>query len=187
MEFLLARLRALTNASASDYTVNNVSYFTDEQLLDELDATVQVYRAVPLIPLPQRSGTTFVYLDYTIPDYVPRSLAEQDGGEAVWAVRDGQGNPVANYTVNYRSGVITFNADTGGAGYWLDCLAYDLNRAAAVVWRQKAGMESRSVDFSNGEHSMKASQRRDYCLQQAAEFERRAGIQMSTMYRSDEL
>jgi hypothetical protein len=189
MATLILELRSLCNAAVGDYTVNAVSYFTDDQLQAELDAQVEIWSREQLDQQPEYLNSTTLYKQFMIPDYIPHWFEEDGAGTGGWAVKDAQGVvKVINtdYTVNYRSGVIVFAVDQKGARNWLDCRAYHLYQAAASVWRQKAGLEARSVDWSNAGLSFKASQRRDYCLAMANEMERREGITLSTMYRSDE-
>lgn len=191
MANLLLRLRSLTDAGQTDYVVDGVTYFTDQQLQDELDAVVQVYREWRLDPLPQHNGSAYIYKEFSVPAVIPLALEEDGAGTGGWAVRDGNGNAktiTTDYTVNYRNGVITFVADqVANPNFTLDCRAYDLNQAAAAIWRQKGAFEYRAMDWSSNSVSFKSSQRYEHCLERAQFFEAKAGMTVTQAVRTDEL
>ena len=195
MAALIAELRDLTNSGTTDYTVNSVSYFTDDQLQDYLDRTMLLTRMCPLRPIPVRNGTLTQYFDYAIPDELGIWFERYVDASSGWAVKDGNGNTKVSgtdYTTNYSKSLVTFATDQIGTAYLLDCVTYDLFAAAAVVWRKKASFEWRSVDFKTDNHDIKASQRRDFCLAQAEYYDNKSGvsgdggIQTGTFARTDE-
>jgi hypothetical protein len=190
MSSLIAQLRVLCNVGIADFTIAGIPYWSDDQLQAELDALVAVFRSALLDAMPQRVGAAYVYKEFAVPAGIPLWLEEDTSGATAWVVRDSAGVAkvvTTDYTVNYRSGVITFVADTGGASFFLDCRAYDMYQVAATIWRQKAGLESRSVDWSNADHSFKANQRYEHCIEQAERFESKAGIRTTSLYRTDEM
>lgn len=192
MTDLLLEFRALTSAGSADYTVNGVAYFTDNQLQDTLDQWVTIYREVPLNAVAQRNadGADYLYKEFSIPAFIPRALEQSTSGTAYWQVRDSAGSAIgtASYTPNYREGLITFAADQVlDPNFTLDCRSYDMNRAAAVIWRQKAAMEYRSIDWSQAGASFRASQRRDFCLAMASDMDKKGGVMAVRMERCDEV
>lgn len=191
---IIQELRSITNAGTADYTSGTVSYFTDDQLQMLLDRTQFITRLAPLRPIPVRNGNLTQWYDYEIPEQLGVWF-EENATTGAWAVKDGTGNTMAystDYTVNYQSHIVTFANDTKGSAYLLDCKAYDLYAAAAFCFRQKAGFEARAVDFSSDNHSVKASQRRDYCIKMAEYYEQKAGVSgdggitVGRLVRSDE-
>ena len=195
MAALIAELRDMTNSGTADYTVNSVSYFTDDQLQMYLDRGMLLTRMLPLAPIPVRSGAYTYWYDYQIPDDLGHWFEQYVDTTSGWAVKDSNGNTAVlgtDYTVNYAFGLVTFASDTKGAAYLLDCRSYDLYFAAAEVWRKKASFEARAVDFKTDNHDIKASQRRDYCISQALYYEEKSGvsgeggIQTGTFMRTDE-
>jgi hypothetical protein len=68
----------------------------------------------------------------------------------VFIVSDGTGNVVgtSTYSVDYANGKVTVNSDQGGSLRYITGTSYDIYRAAADVWRTKAGHHSGAVDFS---------------------------------------
>lgn len=193
---LIAELRAMTQSGTADYTIAGSAYFSDDEMQKYLDRTRLLTRMLPLDPVPVRVGAFTQYLDYSI----VQSLGywfEQDTGDSTsgFFVKDGYGNVMANgtdYTINYDAMLVTFVHDTKGSAYLLDARTYDLYAAAAKVWREKAAFEGRSIDFKSDNHDIRASQRRDYCLKMAEEYESKTGvsgeggIQAATFMRTDE-
>ena len=176
---LIAELRAMTNSGTADYTVGSTPYFSDDQLQDYLDRTVYITRFGYLMPVPSRIGNTTQWYDYAIPEQFGQWIEEDSGGSPTyWAVKNNQGTAMVintDYTVNYQAKLVTFTFNTLGGAYFVDCKSYDLNAAAATVWRQKAAFEARSIDWSSDNHSIKASQRRDYCVESAEYYEQKGG------------
>lgn len=188
MANLITEMRVLCNAGTADYTVASVTYFSDDQLQATLDGVRTELRDVALVDRPQRGTAGYSYLDYEIPRTAGAWFEEAATGSG-WAVKDGTGATVgtALYSVNYRARMITFASDTGGSAYTLDARAYDLNRAAANLWRRRAALEGLQVDWSSDNHSVKASQRRDFCLDMAAQFDSQAGPTVGQFVRVDEV
>ena len=137
MQNLVTRLRAMTNASNSDYTLDGTAYFSDDQLQDILDSNVTLLEQYPLDWLPTTIGGGTVSWQRCATGYT--DLEEATGGTAVWAVRDGAGAVIdsTGYSVNYLSGIVTFTANQGGTSYYLDARSYDLYSAAADLWLQR--------------------------------------------------
>ncbi len=176
----ILELRRMTNAGTADYSIAGVSYFTDDQLQAALDkCRTDVFserlEAVPTV----RGGTTY-YFDYYC---TPGSYEE---GTAVFQVTDALGNAVAP-TVNYQMGHLSFGAvDQLGSAYYLTARRYDMNAAAAAVWRDKAAYVAMSYDFSADGHSMSRSQMQKQYLQMADLYASKAAPVQVRMRRSDE-
>lgn len=188
MANLITEMRVLCQAGTADYSVAGVAYFSDDQIQASLDETRAELRDVGLVDRPQRGTAGYSYLDYEIPRTAGAWFEEAATGSG-WAVRDGTGATVgtALYSVNYRARMVTFASNTGGSAYLLDARAYDLNRAAANLWRRRAALEALRVDWSSDNHNVKASQRRDFCLDMAAQFEAQAGPSSGQFVRIDEV
>ena len=191
MAGLIRELREMTAAGTADYTVAGQSYFSDDHLQTDLDNTQVLGRLVPLEPIFTPAAGAFQWFDYHIPDGIGPWIEDYTSGTALagWAVRDGSGNPLgtALYTANLDAQKITFSADQQGQIRYLDCTAYDLNAAAAQVWRRKAALEQKSVDWQSDNHKIAANQRFEHCLKMAEHYERQgAGISQSLLVRTDE-
>ena len=106
MATLITSLRGLTQAGINDYTVSGLSYWTDNQLQDVLDAHREdVYRA-PMYAVQVYNGGSVEYHDYHS-GY--SNLEATSGGTAIFYVEDATGSAVgtALYTPDYNRGVPT--------------------------------------------------------------------------------
>ncbi len=188
MATLIAAVRAMANATTSDATIGSETYFTDDHIQQILDSTQTVWRDVPLQPAPDVQDGSLVYLDYHIPDYVPR-VFEESGASSGWAIRTTLGTLIdpADYTVNYNSGIITFDSDTGGTSYIIDCRTYNLNRSASNVWLRKASFAYQDVDWGSDNHTLEASQKFNHALHMADLYAAKAGGTVGRLVRVDEV
>ena len=184
MATLIMRLRGLAQAGINDYTVASVSYWTDNQLQDVLDAhRKDVYRA-NLHPVQIYNAGTVEYHDYF--SEFP-NLETTSGGTSIFYVEDAAGSAVgtALYTPDYTRGVVTFAADTGGSAYYLYGRSYDLNAAAAEVWRTKAGQYAMAVNFSTDNHRIDRGKIIENCFIMADRYDRMSAPTSVTISRND--
>lgn len=136
MQNLINRVRALTGAGASEYTVGDRTYWTDNDLQDILDSNARFVIESPLAWQRQQVGGTAYYVTAQL---AYRDLEEAGSGTARWAVRDGPGTlqGTAGYSVDYRQGLISFTANQGGTAYYVTGYTYDVHAAAADVWDER--------------------------------------------------
>jgi hypothetical protein len=132
---IISTLRGMTNAGTADYSIAGTSWWSDDQLQEALDRNrVDIIRC-EMASLENYDGAgTLVYKQYLM------GWQNIESGSAVFEIQDSMGNVVgtANYTVDYARGMVTFTADQGGSVYYWTGRSYDLNGAAADVWRRKA-------------------------------------------------
>jgi len=183
MDNLIAQLRAFTNAGTADYTISTVTYWTDDQLQIVLDRhRNDVYREM-LFSTPRYTGGGSVeYLDY----YTRHTNLES--GTAYFWLEDGAGSNVGTsiYSVDYANGRITFTQDTGGSTYYLTGREYDLNGAAADVWKQKIGqIAMTSFDWASDNMKVSRSQAVQQAQFMANYYQQMAWPTIVTMTRSD--
>jgi hypothetical protein len=182
---LVQELRGLCNIGTADYSVNGMDYYTDYQLQSVLDRHVKSLDYVQLRSVTEyNSGGTAVYHDF----YAPLGNLEASvSGSAYWQVHDQNNVPVgtANYTPDYNRGHIRFTADTAGSAYYLRGRSYDLNRAAAEIWKQQASFVAMKYDIRMDDQAMNRSQMHKHCLAMAAEFQKQAGARTVRMVRGD--
>lgn len=181
MASVITKVRALCYAGTADYTVYGVNYWSDDQVQAVLDRYRAAYKRLQLTPMEDYIDGAYSYTEYPL----PAELENVEGTASGWALRTVDGGTVPSYTANLDAGVITFDASTGGTAYYLDCRNYDINRAAAEIWRQKAAHTAEWFDVKTDNHDLKRSQAAAHCLKMAAEFERRAGPISVQMVRSD--
>lgn len=183
---LINDLRGLTETGEGDYTVNGLSYWTADQLEVELDRTRTDILHVAIEAQPEySSGGTVVYKRYPLPF---GNLEETTGGTAIFYLQAVGGSVVASgWTADYRRGLVEFNADTGGSVYYLTARAYELNSAAARIWRQKAAHYVSAYDVRTDNHQLTRSQLRQGCMEMAQLYDRQSGPTMIELGRSDDV
>lgn len=144
---LIARLRMLTQAGQSDFTLNGENYFSNDHLQDILDQNVTYLVNEPLVWQPDiiSGGTVEYHTCYA--GY--RDFEEATSGTAYWAVRTSAGDlaGTADYTADYGEGRIVFTTDQAGTAYYLTARSYDLYSAAADVWLARQSFYSTAYNF----------------------------------------
>lgn len=184
MSEVIRRLRMMTEAGTADYSIAGTTYWTDDQLQSELDAyRVQHYGKQLKYNAMNESGTVAVY-DYVIP---ARFVERITASDSAFVVRDEDGDAIgtANYSVNYDAGVITFGVETGGSVVMLDYREFDIYRAAAHIWNEKASHVANRFDLGTDNQSLKRSQLLDHYRKMAKEMKKMAGARLRKMRRSD--
>lgn len=167
MANLITRLRAMTNAGTAEYTVSGVSYFSDNHLQDLLDAHCVLVENQPLTWLPDTiTGGSIRYHRAAI-GY--RDLEEAESGTVQWNVKDSTGviQGTAGYTKDYLAGLVRFAADQAGSAYHATARSYDLNAAAAEVWRRRAASMADWYSFSDAGQKFERQQAYKQALEMA--------------------
>lgn len=185
MANLILRLRSMCSAGTADYTVNGTAYWTDDQMQNYLDRYRSTLKRLPLEAEEDYSNGAYTFTDYPIPAHLGNF--EESGVSSGWALRDSAGVSAPSYTVDYNAGRITFAADTTGITYYLDCRVYDLNRAAADVWEEKAAVVASNVNWQSDNHRIDAGSEYEHCIKMAAKFRSAAGVSTARFVRSDEV
>ncbi len=182
---LLSELRSLANVGSDDFKVGGEPQFTDGRLQRILDQSRTEHYREEMLAVEAYQGGTPIWKDY----YTGVQFLEQTtGGTAVFYIEDGAGQNVgtAQYTMDYLTGKAVFSASTGGSVLYWYGRAYDMNRAAAEVWRRKASYYATQYDFSTDNHRINRSALYKQCLSMAQEFEARAMTASTvTLTRSD--
>jgi hypothetical protein len=182
MAELITELRGMCDAGADDYSIAGFPYWTDAQLQRILDN----HRTdLKWVEMEAQEEADLTYLDYVI---YSSNLEQTTGGTAIFIVQDVSGNAVADpYTVDYLRGVVTFASDTNGTPYWVTARSYDLQGAAAEVWRRKQSHYASATDFSTKIHNIRRSQLFDHAKERAEYFEARGegGFGSMSIFRSD--
>lgn len=135
----------------------------------------------PLEPVTSYSGGSAVVLQYRT------EIGNIESGTAVFKIEDVDGT-VSGYTMDYARGVATFATDQSGKAFYWSSFAYDLDAAAADIWRMKASHVAGLVDFSTDGHSVKRSQQAQQYLTMANYFQQRSaseGVQTVRIVRDD--
>ena len=182
MAALIAEMRQLCMAEIDSYKVGMTYYWSDNQIEDVLDRHQLFYNHVLIVPELQYSSTgTAVYYRYV----TGVTKWEDNTGGTVTYLQDASGGTVTGHTFDANTGVFTFTANTTGLSYYVTGYAYDLNKAAAEIWRIKAAHASIAYDINTDNHGLKRSQLVTQALQMAQMYDGMAGIGVTTIWRSD--
>lgn len=162
----------MTEAGAADYSVSATTYWDSGQLQNILDIyrTDVIFEQLQIYPT-QVSGGSLSYQDYRS---VYGFYEQTTGGTAIFYIQDSTGSAIgsANYTPDYRRGQVQFGSDQAGTVYYLTGRSYDLQAAAADVWRRKAAHYApTSFNFSTDNHSVNREQVYKHCLEMAEYYE----------------
>lgn len=179
----IQRLRALTQTGLTDFTVGIVSYFSDDHLQQFLDQNRADLFREPLSVVVSYDGSgTARYYDYYF------QPGEYEEGTAAFIVATSIGSAIAGsaMTIDYQAGHISFGTvNQGGTVYYLTARKYDINAAAAAIWRQKAAYAASGYDFSADGQSMSRSQLFKHYNQMAQMYEAQSAPLTVRMVRSD--
>jgi hypothetical protein len=178
----------MTQAGTADYSIvsggGTTTWWSDDQLQEVLDTFRTDLNRVNLRQEPEYEGGTALYYDY----YAPRgNLEEAASGSIAWAVENSDGDDAgtATYSADYIVGLIRFSADQAGTAYYLRARSYDLNAAAAHVWREKAAWRAEYVSFTADDQSFNQSEWFTHCWQMADRYETQSGSSDAILVRSD--
>jgi len=180
-------LRGMTEAGTADYTLGTASYWDDTQMDLVLDRYRSDYTHEQMTPKPIVGvGGTSLWYEYEA-DKI--NLEQTDGGTAIFYIQDGTGTTIgtANYEADYLRGVIEFTTDRGGSIYYWTGRSYDLNAAAADVWRKKASHYAKNFSFSTDNHRVNRNELYKQAVEMADMYEGMGGSSVITMqtWRSD--
>ena len=185
MQTLIDTVRGFANAAPDEWTVTTdsslVEYWSDEEIQRVLDRHKSEYIHAAMSVEPTYSGGSIVYVQYAL------GAVNVESGTAAFKIEDTAGT-VSGYTVDYARGIVTFATDQAGKSYWWSGFAYDLDAAAANIWRMKASHVAGLVDFTTDGHSIKRSQQAQAYLSMASFYQQRSaseGVTTAKIVRDD--
>lgn len=182
MGTLIDTLRGMCLAATNDYTIGTHIYFMDGHVQEVLDRHKTYIVEEPLDnELTNYINGTTNYLTY-------RSRFENwEQGTANFKITDTEGSTIAgtNYSMDYANGICAFSANQAGSTRYLTGYTYDMNAAAADLWRMKAAAYSAGCDFSTDNMRVNRGQLIQNALKMANDYSSRAGAQVITMGRDD--
>jgi hypothetical protein len=139
-----------------------------------------------LLAVPYQAAGSLLYQEYRARF---GNFEQTTGGTAIFYVQDSAGENVSSalYTADYSRGVITFAANQQGSSFYVTGRSFDVDAAAADVWRTKASHAYTAVNFSTDNHSMSRAAIYEHCVQQAQMYEARSagGVASVNIFRSD--
>jgi hypothetical protein len=186
MQSLIDTVRGYSNAGASEWTISTDSsvttFWDDSEIQKVLDRHKSEVIHAEMQQVESYSGGAIVYLQYRT------NIPNIEAGTAAFKIEDTAGT-VTGYTMDYARGVATFSTDQAAKSLWWSGFAYDLDAAAADIWRMKASHAAELVDWSTDGHSVKRSQAVKACLDMAAYYQGRSQTEgaMSVKITRDDL
>ena len=185
MQTLIDTVRGYANAAPDEWTISTdtslIEYWSDEEIQRVLDRHKREYIHELMDAQPTYESGTTVFKQYLL------GATNVEGGTVVFRVEDTAGT-VSGYTVDYTRGIVTFSTDQSGKAFYWSGFAYDLDAAAADIWRMKASHVAGLVDFSTDGHSIKRSQQAQQYLNMSQYYQSRSaseGVQTSRIVRND--
>lgn len=185
MQSLIETVRGYADAAPDEWTISTdnsfIEYWSDEEIQRVLDRHKQEYIHEPMDAQPTYESGSTVFKQYLL------GVGNVESGTAVFKIEDTAGT-VSGYTVDYTRGIVTFSTDQSGKAFYWSGFAYDLDAAAADIWRMKASHVAGLVDFSTDGHSVKRSQQAQQYLTMANYFQQRSaseGVQTVRIVRDD--
>lgn len=186
MSDLLTELRGMTDTSTNDYSIigaGTATYWSDDQLQKILDN----HRTdIKFIEMTAQMDGDLSYHDYSI-GY--SNLEQTAGGTAIFIVQDVNGVAISTseYTPDYDRGLVTFTDDTEGTVYFFTGRSYDLEGAAAEVWRKKQVHYHTAVNFSTDNNSISREMLFQHAREMADYYESQGsgGMESVDVFRSD--
>ena len=161
MSDFILELRRMTDASATEVKVNNVQYWTDDQLQGILDAYRHDVLDLRLMPASQREAGVDVTLRYYIPDEVGTWI---ENDPTVLTIVDENGVAVTNYTYDPTNRYFLFTSNTNGAIRMMRGRFFDMRLAAARVWFEKAGHRVALINWKAGGQNLNEDQEYQHCM-----------------------
>lgn len=182
---LITRLRQFTSAETNEFTLDGHSYFSDDHLAAVLEAHSTYHHRAALYPIGEFVDGEMRYQRYPLPYYM--IWIEGAGAGSAYGVVDGTGASAPPHTFDDDLRQIIFDAPTDGRTYYLSAHGYDLHRASASIWRQKAAHLAKRVSFSVDGQAVSASDYHAHCLQMARYYEALTGASMVRRLRVDDI
>ena len=133
MTNLIGELRTLAVAGTNDYSLGTTNYWTDDQLQTVLDRHQLTVVREELYPVEQYEGGTLVYKEHRSQygSYRPPAARRYSRSRTCRAT---SARALVNGSYKGRAGI---RCRTGGSACYQRIIG--IYRAAACVWRQKAG------------------------------------------------
>lgn len=165
---LILRVRNLTDTAGTAGT----AIWTDEEIEDTLDDhKYRVHREELEREKTYLTNTTYEYKIFH------SRFRDFEQGTACFQVADSAGSArvlTTDYTADYQRGVVTTVADQAGTTLYLTGWSYDLNGAAADLWRMRAGKVSSYYSVDMDGHRLSRSDWFKHCSEMAEMYDRRS-------------
>lgn len=155
MTDIVATLRQYGHVSTNDIVLDNVTYWTDDQLEIIADST-SVRKAILLVPAQMLARTVFKF------DCPRHYYAESD---LISVYNDREALVDTPFTYNYLLGELTFDtALSENYTYVVEAKFTNTYEALANLWGQKAQQRFDYIKFKGGDNQMEHDQEYEHCI-----------------------
>lgn len=177
--YILTQLRSMTDCGTATYTINGTSYWSDLQLQAVLDKYRHDVYESQLHPVDEYTSGTLSTTKY----YIGNSFIESGTN---FVLKDSSYNVVSTgFDVDYQLGLVTFTSDTEGLHYYATYRFYDILRAAADIWAQKAAHYAGMFTFKAGNNSVNKGDLMKQAMMMADLYRQQAGARSIDLERTD--
>lgn len=144
--------------------------FSDDRAQSILDAHRFDFYQEPLTVTPQQVASGSVA--YHVYTSIHPNLEGTASGTVAFRLYNSLGTVITSgFTFDDQLGRFTFTANQAGTAYYLDGRSYDLNGAAAMGWRERAGKQAGGYDFRVEGRQYSRSQWFKHCMEMAQYYE----------------
>lgn len=196
MSEIISDLRVMCAIENSQDSLNNVDYWTDEQIQGYADERRSTLRRVLINPITTiASGNTPEYIYYSLPISRKFAIETSDTTEvSAFFIQDyigqvwtpgGVGDDA--YTVDYDERIIEFETSRTNKIYYLTCRVYPLNEIAAQIWLRKAALRFDLISLTIDNHRLDEDTEYKHCIEMYNYYSGLDGLKVSRMVRSDEI
>jgi hypothetical protein len=188
VEYLIKLLRGMTNAGTADYTIAGEEYWSDDDMADTLDLyRTDVFREQLVQIITNDNSGSAQYFDYFFSN--PNAEQHTSGtvlGKLRWELENSAGSVIgtADYQVDYQGQYIRFDNSQAGTSYFLNYSHFNLNRAAANIWRRKAAQTADRFHIETDNHNLRRQQIFQHYISMAKMYEA-ADPRIITVRRAD--
>lgn len=168
---VVAELRRMTDTKENEVDINGVMYWTDDQLQSILDKRRKYVQDALLLPVPEVVNSVTTWTRYHMPE-----VAGVWERSTMFQVVTSTGVAAPTHTIEYDAGIVTFAVTTDGQSYYIRGRLYDLNKAAAQVWLDKAAHRAELIRWKAGTHTLDEDQEYQHCLEMYRKYASYSGI-----------
>lgn len=174
----IKQLRLMTDTAVNEVAINDVWYWSDDQLQDILDRHARYVDDVALFATPITDDGVTTYTKYFFKNYLG-SWFDED----TIVVVNNRGTIAPTNAIDYKGKQVTFVANTLGYDYFIRGRVLNMNAAAAEVWQRKADHRTQLIDWKDGTHTLNEDQEYQHILERIQHYQG-GGIKTVQLMRS---
>lgn len=173
MEPIITQVRGLIASGPAEYALGTANFWDDDQIEQVLDRHRQ-----DLVRHRLESEATYTGGGSVVYTRFRSNYGDLEEGDA-FLIQDSVGDArgTADFTADYRLGIVDFDDDQRGTALYLTARSYDVYGAAGEILEQWASHEARSFDFTTDGQTFTRSQKAQGLRDQARIMRKRARVQ----------